>query len=166
MHSKIKSFICNVCGLKFSTKGNLLQHTSKHSPAPDQRRVTCDICDKTFSRPSHLKDHLNTHTKARAYQCEPCGKKFSSSSSLSKHKKLHGGMFFSCPVPSCVKKFTQNSHLQKHLGSIHLDVNFCKICNITFKRAHNFNAHLTTHKQNHPKTIILSDEIIAAAQKS
>lgn len=167
-HSKVKSFVCSICGLAFATNGNLTQHKARHDEST-RRKFRCQICDKGFNRAANLKEHFVTHTKEKSYECTTCQKRFSSSSALAKHRRIHDPFKpYCCPINGCYKSFTQLGHLQKHLKSnTHSAVNTCEICHSNFRFQTTLQKHMKTHEielvTDEPKTLIISNELLVPA---
>ena len=56
--NKTKSYSCNSCNSKFSTKGNLLVHQRSHT---GERPFACEKCASSFSTKGNLKRHIKAH---------------------------------------------------------------------------------------------------------
>ena len=85
-----KSFSCDKCGKKFSTKNNLSQHILYvHNKI---QHVKCDQCTATFSRRSGLKLHI---------------------------RSKHGNELFYCVYDGCKKSFNIKGNMTKHVKNVH-----------------------------------------------
>jgi KRAB domain-containing zinc finger protein len=54
MHSKIRSFVCDICGHSSKTKQNLKKHMQTHFQL---RKFQCNYCRKGFNNKSYLAIH-------------------------------------------------------------------------------------------------------------
>ncbi|XP_017060892.1 zinc finger protein weckle-like isoform X1 [Drosophila ficusphila] len=77
------SFVCNICGKKLHTRGNLKKHKVMHS---EERRLKCDVCGALFKRSKTFKNHLLSHTGLRPYVCNYCEKSFTTNYNCRLHK--------------------------------------------------------------------------------
>lgn len=85
-------------------------------------KFVCPDCNKSFSVRYRFNMHTSiAHSSERKYACEHCEMRFKWPGSLSKHRSSHLlAMPFKCPILECGKSFKQKSHLQNHIGRIHL----------------------------------------------
>ncbi|GBO45795.1 hypothetical protein AVEN_132313-1 [Araneus ventricosus] len=81
-----RTYICNVCGLVYSSKRNLLNHLLVHS---NQQNSVSEECGRTFSERRELMRHLNVHTSKKSFICDVRGKSFRDSTSSISHFWSH-----------------------------------------------------------------------------
>ncbi|XP_044729642.1 zinc finger protein 883-like [Chrysoperla carnea] len=84
-----KSYECEVCGKKFSLRGQLTVHSTIHT---GQLPYECSYCKKQFRRKYYLTVHLRQHTGERPYSCTECNHYFASDSNFIKHLKGRHGL--------------------------------------------------------------------------
>ena len=87
VHENIRNHVCEICGVRTSTKDHLERHKQVH----ENTRFECKECLKIFSRKENLKSHMKEiHSETTTYhQCEICGKSFKRKSHLKEHQKTH-----------------------------------------------------------------------------
>lgn len=134
--------ICHICGIKFTTRSNLLHHIKRHEGI---RNYECTICSKKFYASHSLKVHIRSHTKECPYTCEKCGMSFVSASKLNQHVKRHlNKKDFPCDF--CTKAFftafEKHRHERRHLN---IRDKACPICGKTFVAGSSYYAHLMLH---------------------
>lgn len=111
-----KTYVCEVCGKGYSTRGGLNVHRqSRHIRS---RTFPCQHCPKTFYLRRYLDKHLKMHSGVRDYRCDACGHAFKSQSNLEFHRRIHTGYKpYRCEL--CDVAFAQknslNVHMKKHL---------------------------------------------------
>ena len=86
VHIGKKDFNCEVCGEKFTLKGNLKQHMLTHTKV---KAHECDICKKKFTYKSHLVEHFRVHLGEKPFVCAKCGKWFTQAAGRYKNIKTH-----------------------------------------------------------------------------
>lgn len=148
-HTRIKKFICDLCGSRQGTKGNLTDHIKRvHNTDPstktkvqchicgasfvDQKTLghhisylhgdgkpKCHICGKIVSSKEVLRFHINYHTGEKPFNCQYCTKSFASKYVMRLHERTHTG---EAPYKcdQCPKTFKQRTALTSHLKSKHI----------------------------------------------
>ncbi|XP_046801929.1 zinc finger protein 572-like [Lucilia cuprina] len=134
--------ICHICGIKFSTRSNLVHHVRRHEGV---RNYECPMCPKKFFASHPLKLHIRSHTKECPYTCEKCGMSFTSASKLNQHVKRHlGRKDYQCDY--CPKRFftgfEKDRHERRHLN---IRDKVCPICGKTFVKGSSYYAHMMLH---------------------
>ncbi|XP_037814390.1 kinesin-related protein 4-like [Lucilia sericata] len=134
--------ICHICGIKFSTRSNLVHHVRRHEGV---RNYECPMCPKKFFASHPLKVHIRSHTKECPYTCEKCGMSFVSASKLNQHVKRHlDRKDYQCDY--CPKRFftgfEKNRHERRHLN---IRDKVCPICGKTFVVGSSYYAHMMLH---------------------
>ena len=71
VHSGIRPFCCNECGMTFARADSFRGHS--HSL---ERTFLCSVCGKTFARRNIRDVHERAHYNDRRYPCSFCEKKF------------------------------------------------------------------------------------------
>ena len=73
VHEKRKDHFCDMCGMKFSQKTGLDNHTKTvHLKIKDFK---CKFCDYASGLKGSLDKHVSlVHEKRRDFKCESCGK--------------------------------------------------------------------------------------------
>ncbi|XP_057665521.1 zinc finger protein 558-like isoform X2 [Diorhabda carinulata] len=143
-------YTCEVCEKKFPLKINLDSHTKTHT---GERNFPCNFCDRKCINMSVLKRHIITHSRINPFRCEICDQGYKFQKSLDIHKsKAHGigdvkikpvVKKFQCPL--CVKAYTANNKLQKHLRAHVGEKPFkCPECHKGFSDKSYIKLHLKT----------------------
>ncbi|XP_022122924.2 zinc finger protein 37 homolog isoform X2 [Pieris rapae] len=112
-----ETHICSKCEAKFNSQQALLSHQKTHKPK-SERRYQCSYngCDKTFNFAHHLKHHEQTHSAEKQHYCSSCGKGFIQLHHLKTHLKKHKpNSWLKCNLPECLKIFTNDYALKRHL---------------------------------------------------
>ncbi|KOB72550.1 Sphingomyelin phosphodiesterase 2 [Operophtera brumata] len=97
---------------------------------------------KTRSKAETQKNHI----------CSQCGSAFNRPYRLKQHEKIHQNIKqFKCGEPNCSKSYTNKSHLDRHIYSVHMEpaVNMiysCELCNCEFITLLDKKRHMKHHK--------------------
>nr|XP_019561495.2 zinc finger protein 771 [Aedes albopictus] len=87
-HNKEKNYVCHICPKRFVSGDSLKFHILAHT---DDRQFKCDVCDMRFLRRNNMMRHMRTHTGEKPYKCTHCYRSFSQTNDLVKHSKVHFG---------------------------------------------------------------------------
>ncbi|ROT79670.1 zinc finger protein [Penaeus vannamei] len=116
--SKAKLFLCELCGMKLSTREARRRHIlAKHIK---ERKNFCKICGKAFIFKFALKAHKAVHSDNPRFNCV-CGISFSVRASYMDHiKRIHrAASEMKYPCELCFKSFGDRQTLRIHLISVH-----------------------------------------------
>lgn len=131
-------FKCNLCGLGFSKKPNLLRHhANKHT---DSLPFECYMCREAFQFRYLLIEHFRIHPISESALQEFAAAKEAERLERKKEKKIH-----KCKV--CSRSYTSKSELRRHHERAHSDKrpHSCQACGESYKYKYQLNAHLLTH---------------------
>ncbi|XP_011695217.1 PREDICTED: PR domain zinc finger protein 5-like isoform X2 [Wasmannia auropunctata] len=114
VHSKLRPYVCNVCGHASARRAMLQMHLRQHT---GDKPFSCEICDYKTGDHNTLRRHIMQHTGFRPYKCPHCSYTAIQSSSYknhlkSKHPLLSG--LFTCDL--CPFKTVKNESYIQHLG--------------------------------------------------
>ncbi|CAH1996727.1 unnamed protein product [Acanthoscelides obtectus] len=138
-----KNFICELCGNKYSSKKNLMDHMDTHE---DEAKYVCPYCNKGFKQRTTFHKHKKIHTHPKQKVCEICGKRFTFRETLRTHMYLchtENKKRFECTY--CNHTFTMMGGLRKHIRRRHLDDRqefACTECNKVYKDKFVLNRHI------------------------
>ncbi|XP_014243380.1 zinc finger protein 569-like [Cimex lectularius] len=114
VHSKLRPYICQVCGHCSATKDMLRMHLRQHS---GEKPHTCNVCSFSTGDHNTLRRHMLRHMGLKPYQCPHCSFSAIQSSSLKTHlSKQHPaqpGIFYctKCPFSTIsAKNFQYHTH--------------------------------------------------------
>jgi len=82
VHSKLKPYICKICGYKCSRNSNLRLHVRQHSGS---KPFECLVCDYKTGDGSALRRHIRKHTNERPFKCDFCPFTSVQSTNLKRH---------------------------------------------------------------------------------
>ncbi|XP_038668948.1 zinc finger and BTB domain-containing protein 16 [Scyliorhinus canicula] len=86
MTETVNSFLCKLCGKRFSDSRHLELHLLAHA---GEKPFECKLCHQRSRDYSAMIKHLRTHNGALPYQCTVCREFCSSLSAMQKHIKSH-----------------------------------------------------------------------------
>jgi len=84
IHSKLKPYICQVCGHQSARKAMLQLHVRQHT---GEKPFTCDQCEYRTGDHNSLRRHKRRHTGDKPYKCPYCQYAAIQSSSFKNHLK-------------------------------------------------------------------------------
>lgn len=174
--SKQKQLQCEVCGKRFTKRGNLASHELLHAAESNKELLKmktdttsaikpfpCDICNRRFSHQNTLTKHKRTHTDERPYACDKCDKTFRQRSTLKEHMRVHTGERpYKCDF--CNKAFSQSSMLTTH-RRIHTGEKpmICEICGRGFSDHSHFSKHRRSHTGEKPNQCTICGKSFVAS---
>ncbi|XP_072753780.1 uncharacterized protein [Anoplolepis gracilipes] len=116
VHSKLRPYVCNVCGHSSARKAMLQMHLRQHT---GDKPFRCEICEYRTGDHNSLRRHIMQHTGFRPYKCPHCSYTAIQSSSYKNHLKsrhpLLSGLFTCdlCPFKT-VKNESYIQHVRDH----------------------------------------------------
>ncbi|XP_055601236.1 zinc finger protein ZFP2-like [Uranotaenia lowii] len=148
-----------MCGQKFSTMNELLEHASQAHKAnkiqselssSDGRNVQCPVCYKRFHEVKGLRNHQQRVYQTKSHQCSICGQNFSKQLELQRHEREHlNERNFECG--QCPKTFYTAMDLKHHIRRHTAERNFvCTICGRAYKQKTNLTTHMLVHEGRLP----------------
>ncbi|XP_045614649.1 zinc finger protein 3 homolog isoform X2 [Procambarus clarkii] len=147
IHTKDKSFKCNICGFLTSTKSNLAKHRQQHT-----EECVCNVCNKKLCNKFSLKEHMRIHNNDKSHQCEHCKKMFLRDRDKKIHEKIHMAEspgLHQCKV--CKKCFVIKSRLIRHMLIHQKEKQFvCQVCSKKFVRKDDLKCHERVHTGEKP----------------
>ncbi|CAH0400526.1 unnamed protein product [Chilo suppressalis] len=140
------SFPCEICGVVFSRKDNLLVHLrSQHILRKSYMCKYCTYSTKNFSK--HVKHWQENHLSPLKFECDICGKTTSSRTSIAKHLEIHGEKKHTCEM--CGYKTYTAEVMKRHLFT-HLKnkPHKCDICGESYIQKLQLQRHMQRHVGN------------------
>ena len=174
-HTKLRKWLCDLCGSKFAEKYQLRRHfrshvnsnggteadflqlndllkiepksPSKKSPKKSNiKKFGCKLCSKKFKARTLLKAHLERHQHKKENYCNIC--KIYDDNIKEHYEVEHNDLEFTCEI--CFKKFGRNTQLRNHKSSNHID-HFCDICGEIFNNLTAIKSHIDMVHFKHVK---------------
>ncbi|XP_023711955.2 zinc finger protein 358 [Cryptotermes secundus] len=111
VHSKLRPYVCQVCGHASARKAMLQMHLRQHT---GEKPYGCTLCEYRTGDHNSLRRHTMRHTGQRPYRCPHCDYSAIQSSSYKNHlRSKHPGMqgLFSCTQCS-FRTISQEGFLQ------------------------------------------------------
>ncbi|KAL0859023.1 hypothetical protein ABMA27_010877 [Loxostege sticticalis] len=110
--------------------------------------VKCAQCGMVFKNAQEIKEHVKTHMrpKSNCYGCKTCLKKFSKNSNLQKH--LKNKVCTRVTVKKELKQAAPKETERPKGKSLNLIPIKCEQCNIVFKNMKTFKTHVQTHTKS------------------
>ncbi|XP_053980696.1 zinc finger protein 84-like [Hylaeus volcanicus] len=113
VHSKLRPYVCNVCGHSSARKAMLQMHLRQHT---GDKPFSCELCEYKTGDHNTLRRHTMQHTGFRPYKCPHCSYTAIQSSSYKNHLKsrhpLLSGLY-TCDL--CPFKTVKNSSYVQHV---------------------------------------------------
>ncbi|CAL4137537.1 unnamed protein product [Meganyctiphanes norvegica] len=146
-HLNEKPFPCNICDYAAKSKSNLNKHKLTHT----NKVKTCCVCYGAFDNKLVLQEHMKEHKNEKRNVCNECNKSFFKRKEYLVHMKLHDTQSKKYPCDECNKCFVLRSRLKRH-KLIHVkDKSFgCTTCNKKFARMDDLKSHERTHTGERP----------------
>ncbi|ERL90359.1 hypothetical protein D910_07708 [Dendroctonus ponderosae] len=155
MHnSNPQSFVCDMCGKKFSVASYLKRHQARvhKEPRPTTTKTTeCKLCNKSYRRIE--RHYRESHSgEGATYMCDLCGQKFRQSFELKLHMMRHSGEKPNkCTYEGCMKSFVRKQHLLLHMRSHTGEKPFeCTICGNRYTQKPSLVVHMRGHVGEKP----------------
>ncbi|CAG9801695.1 unnamed protein product [Chironomus riparius] len=138
-------FFCGHCGVRFSTKEEVMQHMTIHT-VQDLKRMDCKFCEEEFISEGAYTQHLKTaHSNGPAFPCKKCRVILSSSKKLRDHMIFnhYSGKLFVCKI--CKAHYKDKKDFIQHENSVHFNLPYeCDFDGKKYARKPNLINHMIT----------------------
>ena len=180
-------YLCQVCGIVFSTLSNLAYHVSEAHPLTAEP-YSCHLCEKLFPTFQQAEDHFASHRQRQLHTCAQCGYTCESSGLMSLHLLSHHNQPRVIHCTKCELTFESMLLLNMHVAQSHTefqensansqqpsplpnchptgpDINNCSYCGKTFNtivdlQVHTYDNHID-HSMSNPESLIVCTNVQA-----
>ena len=137
---EIKSFSCESCNYKTTTKENLRIHSKS---IHEGIKYPCDQCDYKATQRSSLNTHKQSIHEGITYACEKCDYKAKTKTKLKIHMRgVHEGQRHPCNL--CSFSATAINKVKLHQLTIHDGLRFpCNLCDYKSIEPHKVKMHIS-----------------------
>ncbi|XP_019621019.1 PREDICTED: zinc finger X-chromosomal protein-like [Branchiostoma belcheri] len=143
------NFVCEVCGFRSATIGNLNRHAATHS---DVKRFKCPHCDYAATEKKAVRRHItskHTENRIKPFACDKCPFTAQEKSDLTRHLKRHDKKkIHKCTLCDFAShtKCGLKTHQAEHKGG---PIFSCDLCSYkTYQRYLLIGHNLSRHKIN------------------
>jgi len=140
VNALMKSFFCDSCDYKTTTKENLRIHTKS---IHEGIKHPCDQCDYKATQKSSLNIHKQSIHEGITYPCDKCDYKAKTKSKLKIHTRgVHEGLRHPCNL--CSFSATALNKVKLHHLTIHEGLRFpCNLCDYKSIEPHKVKMHIS-----------------------
>ncbi|CAM4700709.1 unnamed protein product [Leuciscus chuanchicus] len=161
MYKERRRFVCEHCGMCFSTMMRLRIHACEQTV---EKPFRCPLCRKEFQYRVSINAHMQSHSLDSPYRCLECNKGFQSLGTLHIHQRSHAALKpYECPDCSMVFKhrYVMEDHRRRHVDE---RAHLCKICGKNFKYSSLLQQHQYLHTGRKPYHCSYCGKTFAFAQ--
>ncbi|KAK7147407.1 hypothetical protein R3I94_010051 [Phoxinus phoxinus] len=161
MYKERRRFVCEHCGMCFSTMMRLRIHACEQTV---EKPFRCPLCRKEFQYRVSINAHMQSHSLDSPYRCLECNKGFQSLGTLHIHQRSHAALKpYECPDCSMVFKhrYVMEDHRRRHVEE---RAHLCKICGKNFKYSSLLQQHQYLHTGRKPYHCSYCGKTFAFAQ--
>ncbi|XP_039535672.1 uncharacterized protein zgc:66448 [Pimephales promelas] len=161
MYKERRRFVCEHCGMCFSTMMRLRIHACEQTV---EKPFRCPLCRKEFQYRVSINAHMQSHSLDSPYRCLECNKGFQSLGTLHIHQRSHAALKpYECPDCSMVFKhrYVMEDHRRRHMEE---RAHLCKICGKSFKYSSLLQQHQYLHTGRKPYHCSYCGKAFAFAQ--
>lgn len=145
MNSHYQNFICEICGIGFSSLLNLKKHTRRHV----NKTYKCDECKLEFATLYKRDQHnIEAHKRLLRRICLYCPERFKGHYARLVHMiKKHNIEKPQFKCDSCDRIFLRKFLLNAHTRKFHMSErkHECSVCGIKFFNKYDLSQHTITH---------------------